>query len=87
MLWIEHKYISLLSGRLERFQRVNNTVYRFRCPICGDSQKDRRKTRGHLIEKGGKVRFYCHNCSASMQFRYFMKEIDRLFTLNTSRNR
>jgi hypothetical protein len=40
-----------------------------------------------LIEKGGKVRFYCHNCSASMQFRYFMKEIDRLFTLNTSRNR
>ena len=76
MLWIEHKYISLLSGRLERFQRVNSSVYRFRCPICGDSKKDRRKTRGHLLEKGGKVRFYCHNCSASMQFKYFMKEID-----------
>ena len=76
MLWIEHKYISLLSVRLERFQRVNNTVYRFRCPICGDSKKDRRKTRGHLLERGGKIRFYCHNCSASMQFKYFMKEID-----------
>ena len=76
MLWIEHKYISLLSGRLERFQRVNSYVYRFRCPICGDSQKDRRKTRGHLLEKSGKIRFYCHNCSASMQFKYFMKEID-----------
>ena len=76
MLWIEHKYISLLSGRLERFQRVNSNVYRFRCPICGDSQKDRRKTRGHLLEKDGKIRFYCHNCSASMQFKYFMKEID-----------
>lgn len=76
MLWIEHKYISLLSGRLERFQRINSTVYRFRCPICGDSQKDRRKARGHLLEKGGKIRFYCHNCSASMQFKYFMKEID-----------
>ena len=76
MLWIEHKYISLLSGRLERFQRVNSNVYRFRCPICGDSQKDHRKTRGHLLENGGKIRFYCHNCSASMQFKYFMKEID-----------
>jgi transcription elongation factor Elf1 len=76
MLWIEHKYISLLSGRLERFQRINSNVYRFRCPICGDSQKDRHKTRGHLLEKSGKIRFYCHNCSASMQFKYFMKEID-----------
>ncbi len=76
MLWIDHKYISLVSGRLERFQRVSNTVYRCRCPICGDSQKDRRKTRGHILEKSGKVRFYCHNCNASMQFRYFLKEID-----------
>ena len=76
MLWIDHKYISLVSGRLERFQRVSNTVYRCRCPICGDSKKDRRKTRGHILEKSGKVRFYCHNCNASMQFRYFLKEID-----------
>lgn len=76
MLWIEHKYINLLSGRLEGFSRVNERVYRFRCPICGDSHKDKRKKRGHILEMDGKIRFYCHNCSASMQFRYFMKEID-----------
>lgn len=76
MLWIEHKYINLLSGRLEGFTRISDRVYRFRCPICGDSQKDKRKKRGHILENSGKVRFYCHNCSASMQFRYFMKEID-----------
>lgn len=76
MLWIEHKYINLLSGRLEGFTRVSDRVYRFRCPICGDSQKDRRKKRGHILEMDGKVRFYCHNCSASMQFKYFMKDID-----------
>ena len=76
MLWIEHKYISLLSFRLEGFERVSPYVYRCRCPICGDSKKDKRKKRGHILEKGGKVRYYCHNCNASMQFRYFLKEID-----------
>lgn len=76
LLWIEHKYINLLSGRLEGFTRVSDRVYRFRCPICGDSQKDRRKKRGHILEMDGKVRFYCHNCNASMQFRYFMKDQD-----------
>jgi hypothetical protein len=76
MLWIEHKYISLLSFRLEGFERVSSYVYRCRCPICGDSKKDRRKKRGHILEKSGKVRYYCHNCNASMQFRYFLKEID-----------
>lgn len=76
MLWIEHKYVSLLSGRLEGFERVSPYVYRCRCPICGDSKKDRRKKRGHILEKSGKIRYYCHNCNASMQFKYFMKEID-----------
>ena len=76
MLWIEHKYISLLSFRLEGFERVSPYVYRCRCPICGDSKKDKRKKRGHILEKGGKVRYYCHNCNASMKFRYFLKEID-----------
>lgn len=76
MLWIEHKYISLLSFRLEGFERVSPYVYRCRCPICGDSKKDRRKKRGHILEKSGKIRYYCHNCNASMQFKYFLKEID-----------
>lgn len=76
MLWIEHKYINLLSSRLEGFTRISGRVYRFRCPLCGDSQKDRRKKRGHILELDGKIRYYCHNCSTSMQFKYFMKEID-----------
>lgn len=76
MLWIEHKYISLLSFRLEGFERVSPYVYRCRCPICGDSKKDRRKKRGHILERSGAVRYYCHNCNASMKFRYFLKQID-----------
>ena len=76
MIWLDHKYINLLSGRLERFARVGSETYRFRCPICGDSEKDKRKTRGYVFQRGGKLRYFCHNCGASMRFQYLMKAID-----------
>lgn len=76
MIWLEHKYINMLSGRLERFARVSNNTYRFRCPICGDSEKDKRKTRGYVFERGGRLRYFCHNCGASMRMQYLIKSID-----------
>ena len=76
MIWLDHKFINLLSSQLERFHRVNSNTYSFRCPICGDSQKDKRKTRGFVFERGGKLRYYCHNCGASMRFQYLMKQIN-----------
>lgn len=76
MIWLDHKYINLLSGRLERFARVGSETYRFRCPICGDSEKDKRKTRGYVFQRGGKLRYFCHNCGASMRFQYLIKSID-----------
>lgn len=76
MIWLDHKYINLLSGRLERFARVGSETYRFRCPICGDSEKDKRKTRGYVFQRSGKLRYFCHNCGASMRFQYLIKSID-----------
>lgn len=76
MIWLDHKYVNLLSGRLERFARVGSETYRFRCPICGDSEKDKRKTRGYVFQRGGKLRYFCHNCGASMRFQYLIKTID-----------
>lgn len=76
MLWLEHKYVNLLSGRLERFARVNANTYKFRCPICGDSQKDRRKTRGYIYMRKGALKFFCHNCNASMGLPWFLKTQD-----------
>lgn len=76
MIWLDHKYVNLLSGRLERFARVGSETYRFRCPICGDSEKDKRKTRGYVFQRGGKLRYFCHNCGASMRFQYLIKSID-----------
>ena len=76
MLWLDHKYINLMSSRLERFARVNANTYKFRCPICGDSQKDVRKTRGYIYMRKGALKFFCHNCNASMGLPWFIKSQD-----------
>ena len=75
MDWLDTKYANMLSLRLERFKRVNNN-FNFRCPVCGDSKKNKSKTRGWILSDNTKARFYCHNCSASMSFPKFLKYID-----------
>lgn len=75
MDWLDTKYANMLSLRLERFKRVNNN-FNFRCPVCGDSKKNKTKTRGWILSDNTKARFYCHNCSASMSFSKFLKFID-----------
>ena len=47
-IWIEQKYIGLLSPKLDRFHRVRDNLWNFRCPYCGDSQKSEVKTRGYF---------------------------------------
>lgn len=75
MNWIYVKYIQLLSSRLLKFKRVNNH-YNFRCPLCGDSKKNKEKTRGWILAKGSKVFYHCFNCNATMSFRKFLEKID-----------
>jgi hypothetical protein len=75
-IWIDQQYIGLLSNRLLRFKQKDKDLYNFRCPFCLDSQKSKTKARGWIFNKGGKFRYYCHNCSASMLFTYFLKSID-----------
>lgn len=76
MLIIDHKYVGLLSNRLQRFTRVNNKTYNFRCPICGDSKRNSYKTRGYIYEKKDHLLYFCHNCGASMRFGNFLKTFD-----------
>jgi len=76
MDYIDSKYIGLISSKLEKFKRVKASLYTFRCPICGDSKKNRNKTRGYLYAVKSNTNFKCHNCGASMSFNNFLKEID-----------
>ena len=73
---VDSKFISLVSSRLQKFKRVKAGLFNFRCPICGDSQKNKSKTRGYLYEVKANTNFKCHNCGASMSLNNFLKKID-----------
>ena len=73
---VDSKYIGLVSSRLTKFKRIKPDLYNFRCPICGDSQKNKSKTRGYLYSVKADMNFRCHNCGASMTLSNFLKEID-----------
>ena len=73
---IDAKYISLVSARLQKFKRVKSNLYNFRCPICGDSQKNKSKARGYIYAVKTNTNFKCHNCGASMSLNNFLKKMD-----------
>jgi len=73
---IDSKFINLVSSKLQKFKRVKSDLYNFRCPICGDSKKNKSKTRGYLYSVKADVNFRCHNCGASMTFSGFLKQLD-----------
>jgi len=77
MDWLQHKYIGLISSRLEKFKRKGSGLYNFRCPICGDSQTHTHKARAYIYEKQGNMLFHCHNCNATMSVPNFIKAIDQ----------
>jgi len=73
---VDSKYIGLVSSRLQKFKRVKADLYNFRCPICGDSQRNKNKARGYIYAVKNNTNFKCHNCGASLSFNNFLKEID-----------
>lgn len=75
-LWVEQKYIHLISSRLDKFKKKSNNTYNFRCPICLDSQTNKNKSRGYLFEIKNSYQFYCHNCGEKQSFQYFLKSLD-----------
>jgi transcription elongation factor Elf1 len=76
-VWLDTKYISIISSRLDCFKRKNTYTWNFRCPICGDSKKNRFKARGWIYPKDNKLLFHCHNCSITKDVPSFLKELDQ----------
>ena len=76
MIWLDAKYLSLLSGRLRNFKRKSATLYNFSCPVCGDSASDLRKARGYAYQKKDDLVFHCHNCGVTMTVRSLIKKLD-----------
>ncbi len=76
MDFIDVKYINLISIRFQKFKKVKHNLYNFRCPICGDSQKNKNKARGYIYQVKNNTNFKCHNCGVNISFNNFLKKID-----------
>ena len=76
MNFVDQKYIGLVSSRLEKFKQVKTGLYNFRCIYCGDSQKNKNKTRGYIYGYKNDHNYKCHNCGVSKSFTNFLKDID-----------
>ena len=72
--WLQRKYILLLSNILEGFKETSKGTFNCRCPICGDSSKNKHKKRGYWLHKNGEYKYYCHNCNATRSVENFLKE-------------
>lgn len=77
MLYIDVKYLRMLSYRLDRFKEKKvGELYNCRCPLCGDSSQKSTKARGYFYVRAGTMLYTCHNCQISMPFGKFLKGFD-----------
>ena len=73
--YIDVKYINLCSSQLEKFKQNHTNLWNFRCPICGDSEKNKNKRRGFIYEKSNKYFYRCHNCDYGTSFNKFLEKV------------
>ena len=76
MIHIDRKYLGFVSSKLDQFKQKNTDLYNFRCPYCGDSSKNKLKSRGYVYRKSNDYFFICHNCGKSTTFGKFLEYID-----------
>jgi len=77
-LFLDQKYLSLISNRLPLFKKKGDYLFNCRCTICGDSSRHKRKARGYFFKFKNELRYKCHNCDASLSFSNFLKETDTI---------
>jgi len=75
-VFIDRSFLLRVSPKLQRFTRKKDDLYNFRCPLCGDSQKNKTKSRGYVYRKKNDYFYMCHNCSVSTTFYNFLKQVD-----------
>ena len=75
-VYIDRKFLGFISSKLEQFKQKNTDLYNFRCPYCGDSQKNKLKARGYVYRKSNDYFFICHNCGKSTTFAKFLEHVD-----------
>jgi len=75
-VFIDRTFLLQLAPKLQKFSKKKDDLYNFRCPLCGDSQKNKHKCRGYVFRKKNDYFYMCHNCGASTSFYNFLKQVD-----------
>lgn len=75
MDFIDKKYLMISSTYLVGWKDLGDDKYNFRCPLCGDSKKNKAKRRAYFFPHNNDVFFKCHNCGSSMALKAFLTTI------------
>jgi len=75
-VFIDRSFLLQVAPKLQRFAKKKDDLYNFRCPLCGDSQKNKVKSRGYIFRKKNDYFYMCHNCGVSTTFYNFLKQVD-----------
>ena len=75
-VFIDRQFLLRVSPKLQRFAQKKDDLYNFRCPLCGDSQKNKTKSRGYVYRKKNDYFYMCHNCGVSTTFYNFLDKVD-----------
>ena len=75
-VFIDRKYLKILSPKLNRFTQKKEDLYNFRCPFCGDSKKNLLKARGYVYRKKNDYFYKCQNCGVGHTMYNFINLID-----------
>lgn len=76
MLYIDSKYLNLLSYKLRNFKKKKDNYWNFSCPACGDSKRDKNKARGYVYEYKARLVYKCFNCGYSSNVGNLIKDLD-----------
>jgi len=75
-VFIDRNFLLQVSPKLQNFTQKKDDLYNFRCPLCGDSQKNKSKSRGYVFRKGNNYFYKCHNCHVCISFYNFLDKVD-----------
>lgn len=75
-VYIDRTFLLRVSSKLQKFTQKKTDLYNFRCPLCGDSSKNKTKARGYVFAKKNNYFYMCHNCGASINFYNFLEKVD-----------
>lgn len=74
-MYIDKKFVNFVGASLEKFVWKKDTLACCRCPICGDSSKNKNKTRGFFFVNKNKYFYKCHNCGVSCNLYGFLEKV------------